>query len=89
MPSLEVTLGSGATQVSPKAVYCSFITGAVPATAHQTNFGDSTVSATKGIPVSAGSSYTMAIPTPIGRLLSALWLYGTSGDVIQVDYEPV
>jgi hypothetical protein len=91
MPTLSVTVGSGLTQVSPRGIgwrQITFINTGLSATV---NVGDSTVSATNGIPLNPGGSYTKSAANVQGGILSDSYLYplaGGAGSVVVVDYVP-
>ena len=92
MRVIEVTLGSGATQITPdqNATGASqiYVTTLVIAPAGATaTLGDDTVTATKGIPISTTVPLVLTFDTPRGSLLSQYWLYGTPGDKVEVLYE--
>jgi len=92
MRVIEVTLGAGATQIlapnqqAPMANIAVGLLVIAPATAAAT-LGDNTVTATKGIPVSASAPLVLSFSQPRGSLLSQYWLFGTSGDKVEVLYE--
>jgi hypothetical protein len=94
MRILQVTLGSGATQVVANQdaviggynIYCSVLIFQNNAS-HNVRVGDNTVTASRGILLNPGGSNTLTVCPPHGTLLSQYYLYGTSGDVIDVMYE--
>lgn len=92
MRVIEVTLGSGATQIlvpnqqAPIANICVSLLVIAPATASAT-LGDNTVTATKGIVISDTVPLILTFSQPRGSLLSQYWLFGTSGDKVEVLYE--
>jgi len=81
--SIQVTLGTGATQVS--STYAPFNQMLVQNNAaHNVRLGDSTVSSTKGILIyPSGSSATGTVSGQQGDA-SQFYLAGTNGDVIDV-----
>lgn len=92
MRVIEVTLGSGATQIlvpNPQApmanVAVSFM-AVQPATASAT-LGDNTVTATRGIAIPTGTIFQLQFSQPRGSLLSQYWLFGTAGNTVEVLYE--
>lgn len=94
MRLIQVTLGAGATQISPynsigKQIYCSFLIVQNNA-AGNVRVGDNTVSATKGIlllPGPGGGSLTGQMFRVEGTLLPQWYLFGTQGQLIDVLYE--
>ena len=87
---IQVTLGSGATQITTLQINASVLAIQNNA-AHVCRAGDNTVSATKGIALAAGSTTTQP-PFIIARsdnriLLKEYYLFGTQNDVIDVLYE--
>jgi hypothetical protein len=94
MRLLQVTLGSGATQVIANQdtvtggynTYCSLLIIQNNAT-HNVRAGDNTVSSTKGILITPSGSLTANLFIVRGTLLSQWYLYGTQGDVIDILYE--
>ena len=94
MRLIQVTLGAGATQISPNLngvgqsgqVYCSLLIVQNNAT-HNVRDGDNTVSATKGILLFPTASTTDQIFAIRGTMLAQWYLYGTQADVIDILYE--
>lgn len=91
MRIIQVTLGSGATQITKSAIYTPslFIQNNAAAVVR---IGDNTVSATRGIALapigtgSAGGAYT--VYRADNRIhLSDYYLFGTAGQLIDVLYE--
>jgi hypothetical protein len=91
MAYIQVTLGSGATPLSASKISCNWVI-VQNNTTHAGRCADTpSVSATVGMAISAGGG---SITFPFGGpssylLLSNIYVYtGTSGDVIDVEYEP-
>jgi len=82
--SIEVTLGSGATPLFSASAYFNQMVVANKSTNSAFNFGDSTVSATKGIPVSPGGSINIGPFTGSQADASGFYAYGTNGNVIEI-----
>ena len=96
MRVIEVTLGSGATQIlipNQQAPMANVAVSLLVVQKNSTNsvtLGDNTVTDTKGIVIAAGTPGTPLIlqfSQPRGSLLSQYWLFGTSGDKVEVMYE--
>ena len=93
MPVLvQVTLGTGATQVSPLNINVQSLEIQNNA-AHNCRVGDSTVTASKGILLAfnatpPGGAFTLDLDFPRGTILSQWYIAGTAADVIDVLYEP-
>jgi hypothetical protein len=87
MRILQVTLGAAATQLTtnPK-LYASALIFQDNAAAN-VRLGDNTVSSTKGILLSPSGSLTVLVFPFHGTHLVDWYLYGTSGNVIDVLYE--
>lgn len=96
MINFQVTIGSGtrtpliAAGLPP--VYASFLIIQDNAGAN-VRFGGSTVSSTSGILLAfaatpPGGSSTMQFNFPRGALLNNIYLAGTTGNVIDIAYEP-
>lgn len=94
MRVLELTLGAGATQVTPNTdtlanqgqpIYVSYML-VQPATDPCT-IGDNTVTATKGIVIAAGVAQPFQFNQPRGSLLSQYYIFGTSGAKVEILYE--
>jgi hypothetical protein len=91
--SLQVTLKSGATQISPHGINFKQLIIQNNTSADTVRAGDSTVVAGaygtgKGILISPSGSVNIG-PTVIqGGILSNWYLAGTLNDVIDVTYEP-
>lgn len=85
--TLQVTLGSGATQVSTSKTLCRQILMQNNA-ANVCRLGDSTVSATIGLSMNPGGAGAFnSGPVAIyNSYLSDFWLFGTAADVIDVLY---
>lgn len=90
MPLLQVTLGAGATQVTTLPISASQVVFQNNAAA-VCRVGDSTVSATKGIQLTAagaaGSTLTIASPDRVSIQLPKYFLFGTATQVIDILYE--
>ena len=96
MRILQLTLGSGATQISPnlnstspESIYVSLLVISNSG-GHTIRIGDSTVTSTTGIGLATGSPGTPLVlnfETIRGSLLSSWYILGTSGDKIDVLYE--
>ncbi len=96
MRLIQVTLGSGATQITPnldastgKNIYASALIIQNNA-ANACRVGDNTVTTSRGIalpPGSPGGSSTITFTMTRGSLLSQWYIAGTSGNVIDVLYE--
>ena len=94
MTNFQVVIGSGARTPLIAAgqpnVYASFLIIQDGAAAN-VRIGGSTVSATSGIVLIAGTpggSATMQFNFPRGTLLNNIYLAGTAGNVIDIAYEP-
>ena len=96
MRVIQVTLGSGATQIlapTPQAPIANIAVSLLIIQKNTTNnatIGDNTVTATKGIVIAAGTPgvpLILQFSQPRGSLLSQYWLFGTQNDVVEVLYE--
>jgi hypothetical protein len=94
MRVIELTLGSGATQVTPNTntianqgqpIYVSFML--VQPAADPCTIGDNTVTATKGIVIAAGVAQQFQFQQPRGSLLSSYYIFGTQGAKVEILYE--
>jgi hypothetical protein len=90
--SLQVTLGSSATQISAHGIAFKQMIVQDNSTSTTTRLGDSTVVAGaygtgKGILISGGSANWGNVPIQAG-LLSNWYIAGPSSTVIDVTYEP-
>jgi hypothetical protein len=84
MQTLQVTLGSGATQISREAIAFQYIVFQNNST-HAVRIGDALVTATRGMLIAAGGgSETFSGLIDYGTFLSEWWLFGTAGDVIDI-----
>lgn len=81
--SYQVTLGASATQVSTTPAECVMVVVQNNAT-HNVHFGDSTVSASKGLLIVPGASLTLYRQTRGTYNLNKYYLFGTAADVIDV-----
>lgn len=95
MRLIQVTLGAGATQISPNLngpnqsgqVYCSVLIIQNNST-HNVRVGDNTVSATKGILLGPSGGTVTTQPLILrGTMLAQWYLFGTAADVIDILYE--
>jgi hypothetical protein len=90
MPLLQVTLGAGATQVTALSFSASTVVFQNNAAA-VCRVGDSTVSATKGIQLTAagaaGSTLTISSPDRANIQLSKYFLFGTATQAIDILFE--
>lgn len=93
--TFQVTLGSGATQLSAAHLYCSAWIIQNNAT-HNMRFGDSTVTTSKGTVLASGSpggSYTTTASAngsqPNPDDLSQWYVAGTAADVVDVTCKAV
>jgi hypothetical protein len=59
----------------------------VQANTANATIGDNTVTATKGIVLTAGTVYPFDFSAVRGSLLSQYWFFGTSSDTVTVLYE--
>jgi hypothetical protein len=93
MPVLvQVTLGAGATQISPLNINIQSLVVQDNAV-HNIRVGDSTVTTSKGLLLAAaspapGGSLNVTLNFPRGTILSQWYVAGTQGDVVDVLYEP-
>jgi len=92
MRVIEVTLGSGATQITPNVnsgestpIWVSTLVLRPTTTA--ATLGDNTVTATKGIVIAASATLSLTFSAVRGSLLSQYYFYGTNGNVVEVLYE--
>ena len=89
MPVLiQVTLGAGATQISKHGINFKQMIIQNNTSADTVRVGDSTVSSTKGILLTAGSAFNAGALNIQAGILSGYYLFGTAADVIDVLYEP-
>jgi hypothetical protein len=83
----QITLGSGATQVSTTPILCQWVVIQNNAT-HSARLGDLNVSATVGVLLASGSPggsfYQGPIPNAGSTNLQQFYLFGTAADVIDV-----
>jgi hypothetical protein len=95
MRILQITLLAGATQIVANQdfpnggaqIYCSYLV-IQNNSAASVRVGDNTVSATRGILLTAvGGSNSAEINPPRGTRLSDWWLFGTAGDIVDILYE--
>lgn len=86
--TLQVTLTASATPVIASGdVYFKWVVFQNNAT-HTIHIGDSLVSATRGIQLLAAGSYTQQpFSPPITGNLNGWFIFGTSGDVIDIVYD--
>lgn len=85
---LQVTLTAAATQITTSNTFCKQIIIQNNA-AHSCRIGDSTVSATKGILLAAGTPGGTINSGPVDiyhTYLSDWWIFGTTSDKIDVLY---
>jgi hypothetical protein len=83
----QVTLGAAATQISTHGIGYRQLVIQNNAT-HDVRYGDSTVTATRGILLNPGGSSNEGAISIQGGVLSTDYLFGTSGDVIDFAYLP-
>lgn len=83
MQILQVTLGSGATQVSSNPTSFQFIT-IQNNSANTIRVGDATVSSSQGISIAAGSYHDFSFPQQYASDLSEWYIAGTSGNVVDI-----
>lgn len=87
--SIQVLLGSGATQVQPpssnpeRQVQCLIFSNN---TGSAVRVGDKTVSATVGIVLPAATPVTIAPAEAYGMFLSEFWLFGTAATSVDILY---
>jgi len=96
MRILQLTLGSGATAISPnlnstssEQIYVSLLVIG-NASGHTIRIGDSSVTSTTGIGLATGSPGTPLVlnfETIRGSLLSSWYILGTSGEKVDILYE--
>jgi hypothetical protein len=80
---IQVTLGTGATQIVVTSTYFNQMTIQNNAT-HNIRYGDSTVSSTKGILLTPGGAGSTGTVSGQQGDASQFYIAGTSGDVIDV-----
>lgn len=90
--SLQVTLGSSATQISPHGINFKQMIVSYAGVASGLRLGDSTVVAGaygtgKGIPLGPSGSVNWGNVPIQGGILSNWYIAGTSGQVVDVTYE--
>jgi len=81
--SLQITLLAGLTPISATPAYFNQMIVQNNAT-HSCTFGDSTISATKGIVLAASASSNIGSVTVGQGDASQFYLYGTAGDKIDI-----
>ncbi len=86
--TLQVTLGASATAViSQGDINYKWVVFQNNST-HTIHIGDSLVSATRGIQLLAAGSYTQQpFSPPLTGTLAGWYIFGTSGDVIDIVYD--
>lgn len=88
MRLIQVTLGAAATQITANANFYAISLTIQNNSAAVCRVGDDTVSATQGLSLAAtGGSATFTFPNGRGTHLQDWYLFGTSGDVIDILYE--
>lgn len=90
--TLQVTLGAAATPLATLANQCNWIVVQNNAT-HAMRVGDASVTATRGIQLASGSPggsfYQGPKPTGGATNLAQLYVFGTSGDVVDITCDTV
>ncbi len=83
----QVTLGAAATQINAHGIGFRQLIIQNNA-AHDVRYGDSTVTATRGILMNPGGATNAGTLNVQGGVLSTEYLYGTQNDVIDYAYLP-